>query len=243
MKKISLVTSFLIFFFSFACGSFVKSPTPVDYPGIQLPVSHVEEEYRVHVGDQLDIKLFYNPELNETVIVRPDGRISLQLVHELMAVGLTPGELMRLLRKSYEAELTKPEVTVIVRSFGGRSVFVDGEVNRPGIFTPLRPITVLQSIAQAGGVKDTARTSEVVVIRRGADNRPLVIPVNINKAVDGRDLKQDFILQPFDIVYVPKTFIANLNVWVDQYLRKNIPLNAGVGFSYSYTHELNPAIP
>ena len=241
MGKLSFITSFFILFLSFACAPFVKNPTPVDYPGIQLSVSHVEEYYRIHVGDQLDIKFFYNPELNESVIVRPDGRISLQLAHELMAAGLTPAELMALLTKAYAAELKKPEVTVIVRSFAGRSVFVDGEVYRPGIFTPLKPITVLQSIAQAGGVKDTARTSEVVVIRRGPDNKPLVIPVNTNKVVDGRDLKQDILLQPFDIVYVPKTFIANLNVWVDQYLRKNIPFNISTGYVYSY--ELNPTIP
>ena len=238
MEKLSFIASFFILFFSFACA-FVKTPTPVDYPGIQLPVSHVEEDYRIYVGDQLDIKFFYNPELNETVIVRPDGRISLQLVHELMAAGLTPAELRALLTKAYVTELKKPEVTVIIRSFAGRSVYVDGEVYRPGIFTPLRPITVLQSIAQAGGVKDSARTSEVVVIRRGADNKPLVIPVNIKKVVDGRDLKQDILLQPFDIVYVPKTFIANVNVWVDQYLRKNIPFNISTGVAY----ELNPAVP
>jgi polysaccharide export outer membrane protein len=238
MEKRSLVTSFLILFLSFGCAPFVKTPTPVDYPGIQLAVSYVEEKYQINIGDELDIKFFYNPELNERVIVRPDGRISLQLVHELTAAGLTTEELMRLLTKSYEAKINKPEVTVIVRSFGGRSIFVDGEVNRPGIFTPVRPITVLQSIAQAGGVKDTARTSEVVVIRRRTDNKPLVIPVDMNKALDGTDLRQDFILQPFDIVYVPRSDIANVNLWIDKYIRKNIPFNTGLGFGLSY--ELNP---
>jgi len=72
------------------------------------------------VGDQLEIKFFYDTELNEQVIVRPDGRISLQLVHEVMAAGLTPADLTKLLTAKYAAELKKPELTVIVRSFGAR---------------------------------------------------------------------------------------------------------------------------
>ena len=86
-------------------------------------------------------------------------------------------------------------------------------------------MTVLPAISQAGGVKDTARTTEVIVIRRGADNKPLVIAVNLDKAIDGTDMSQDIILRPFDIVYVPKSPIANVNKWVDQYIRKNLPIS------------------
>ena len=94
-------------------------------------------------------------------------------------------------------------------------------------------MTVLQAISQAGGVKDTARITEVIVIRRGADNKPLVIPVNVKKAIDGADMSQDIILRPFDIVYVPKSAIANVNVWVDQYIRKNIPVYTGFYYNPS----------
>jgi protein involved in polysaccharide export with SLBB domain len=88
--------------------------------------------YIIQPGDQLDIKFFYNPELNENVTVRPDGLISLQLVDEVHASGLTPAQLDDLLTQKYSRELKKPMVTVIMRSFTMQRVYVGGEVNRQG---------------------------------------------------------------------------------------------------------------
>ena len=84
--------------------------------------------YVIHAGDQLDIKFFYNPELNESVVVRPDGKISLQLIDEIQAAGLQPAELDQKLTDLYSRELKKPVLTVIVRSFTGQRVYVGGEV-------------------------------------------------------------------------------------------------------------------
>jgi protein involved in polysaccharide export with SLBB domain len=149
-----------------------------------------------------------------------------------MVVGLTPAELTDLLTKKYATEVKRPEITVIVRSFSAQRVYVDGEVAKPGMISLVGFMTVLPAISQAGGVKDSARTTEVIVIRRGADNKPLVIPVNLNKAIDGTDMSQDIILRPFDIVYVPKSPIANVNKWVDLYVRKNLPISISSGFGY-----------
>jgi protein involved in polysaccharide export with SLBB domain len=232
MKGLALIIGLILIPILSGCvPPVVKDPTPVST--VQSAYPSLEAEYRVQAGDQLEVKFYYNPELNEQVIVRPDGRISLQLVHEIMAAGLTPAELTRFLTEKYTSELKKPELTVIVRSFGGRGVYVDGEVNRPGIIPLIRPISVLQSISQAGGVKDTAQTNHVIVIRRDIDNKPGVIPVNIEKAIDGTDMKQDIFLMPLDIVYVPKSPIANVNVWVDQYIRRNIPIPFSLGYDIS----------
>jgi polysaccharide export outer membrane protein len=230
MQKI-IIIGFLISLYLAGCAPVVKNPTPITYPGIQVTYPYTEKEYRLQVGDQLDIKFFYNPELNEQVTVRPDGKISLQLVHEIMAAGLTPGELTDLLTKGYATEVKRPEITVIVRSFSSQKVYVDGEVNKAGMINLVGFATVLQAISQAGGVKDTARTEEVIVIRRGADNKPLAITVNVKKAIDGTDMSQDIVLRPFDIVYVPKSPIANVNKWVDQYIRKNIPIYLGIYYN------------
>ena len=91
------------------------------------------QEYQIQIGDALDIKFFYHPELNESVMVRPDGRISLQLVHEVQASGLTPEQLRQNLRKKYEPQISQPEIAVIVRSFTAQKVYVDGEVAKPGL--------------------------------------------------------------------------------------------------------------
>ena len=186
MKKILipfwLITAFLLFT---SCSAVVKTSGPLE----NLPVSNVSpQDYKIQVGDTLDIKFFYHPELNESVVVRPDGRISLQLVHEVQASGLTPETLRENLRGKYEAQISKPEIAVIVRSFSSQKIYVDGEVVKPGLIPLTGPMTILQSIASAGGIKETARLDEVIIIRRGPENRPFSTVVNVEKVINGDDL-------------------------------------------------------
>lgn len=190
-----------------------------------------QSEYRIQVGDQLDIKFFYNSELNESVQVRPDGKISLQLLGEIIIYNMTPSELENMLKEKYSPHLATAEVAVIVRAFNMQKVYVDGEVARPGALPLVGFMTVLQSISQAGGVKSNARTGEVLVIRRGEGGKPVVLKVNVNRAAKGKDMSQDVYLAPFDIVYVPRTAVGDVNQFVDNYIRKNIPIGVGTGFS------------
>ena len=114
----------------------VINPTPVSQLDQQArSYAQAPKEYIIEVGDTLDIKFMYNAELNELAVpVRPDGRISLQLAHDVPAAGLTPTQLRNVLNEKYAAELKKPEIAVIVRSFGGQKIFVDGEVNYSGSY-------------------------------------------------------------------------------------------------------------
>ena len=180
-------------------------------------------------GDTLSVKLFYNPELNEEVTVRPDGRISLQLVNEIIAAGRTPSQLTEILSEQYRKELKTPQVTVIVRSFSGHKIYVNGEVNKPGDFVVTTSVTLLQAIASAGGLKETAENNQVIIIRKTSAAKPLIIIADVEAAIEGRDLTQDIALLPFDIVYVPRSNIANVNQWVDQYIRKNLPFYPSIG--------------
>jgi len=184
-------------------------------------------EYILQAGDELDIKFYYSPELNERVTVRPDGRISLQLVRDVQAAGLTPIQLANTLREKYAVQLSEPEVAVIVRTFSAQRVYVGGEVERPGEMALVGPLTVLQAVSRASGFKDSARLAEVLVIRRNVDRTPLVIPVNIEDAISGEDLNQDLTLMPYDVVFVPRSVIANVNKWVKQYVANNIPFSFG----------------
>lgn len=212
-----------------ACATTVKNPESLQ--GLSHASGSVEKEYRIRDGDLLDIKFFYNPELNEQVTVRPDGRISLQLANDLMASGQTPSELTAQLKKIYSSEIDNPEIVVIVRSFSYQRVFVDGEVNRAGLVSLVGQMTVMQSISQAGGKKDSAYLKGVIVIRRMPDNKLITLQLNLEDALENTDVSQDIALLPNDIVYVPKSTIANINVWVDQYIRKNIPVSAGLSYS------------
>jgi polysaccharide export outer membrane protein len=203
----------------------IPTTAPVAKPS--APASYVIQD-----GDQLDVKFFYNPELNESVVVRPDGRISLQLVGEVQAAGKTPAELDKELTDMYSQELRKPTVTVIVKSFAGQRVYVGGEVNTQGLILLPSGMTALQAVFQSGGFKDTAQPADTLVIRKGEGNRPVPIRVNLASAVnDGKGA--GFQLQPDDVVYVPKSAIAEANQFVNQYIER-LFLFRGVSLGFSW---------
>lgn len=213
-----------------ACATPVQNPIPV-YESQMNEALTAQADYKIQTGDQLDIKFFYNSELNESVVVRPDGRITLQLLSQIKVYGMTPSQLEDLLKEGYASQLAKPEVAVIVRSFNMHKVFVDGYVNKPGALPLIGFKTVMQSISEAGGLKDGARKKEILVIRRSDQGKPVVLKLNLSKAMSGEDMSQDIYLDPFDIVFVPSSAIADVNQFVDLYLKKNIPVNTGIGYA------------
>jgi polysaccharide biosynthesis/export protein len=204
-----------------ACAPVAVNPVPVNSPLVK-PAFH-DQEYRIHAGDLLDIKFFYNTELNETVTVRSDGRISLQLVGEIVSAGQTPAQLTAQLKEKYAPVLVQPDVTVIVKGSGGQKIFVDGEVNAPGIKDIIGPKTVRQCIAEAGGLKETARENDILVIRQRKNQDPMIVVVNLESINSGADFSQDISIYPYDIVYVPRSPIANANLWIKQYISQMIP--------------------
>jgi protein involved in polysaccharide export with SLBB domain len=210
-----------------ACTSpSLKNATPLS----SLPQAMGTQEYLIQPGDNLDIRFFYNPELNEVQQVRPDGRISLQLVGEQPVAGQTPKQVETLLRQQYSRELKQPEIAVIVRGFGGQKAYVDGEVGHPGAVDLTGGLSALQAVAASGGWKSTARTDQVIIIRR-VDGKPVAVPLNLKAAIEGTDIAQDIQLRPYDVVYVPRSSISDLNLFIDQYFRQNIPIPFGLGYT------------
>jgi len=183
-----------------------------------------QAEYLIGVGDTLDIKFLYNPELNELAVpVRPDGRISLQLANDVHAANLTPNQLRKVLAEKYAAEINKPEVAVIVRRFTSHKLFVDGEVLFPGMVTIEGPTSLVHAISLARGFRESARLSNVIVIRKDAAGKAMSTNNDYRKIIDGSDLSQNITLMPYDIVYVPKSVIANVNKFVAEYINSAIP--------------------
>lgn len=226
MTLLRIVTLFIVLVFC-GCTSTKTGILPIPPASAN---AETKVEYKIQAGDLLDIKFFYNSELNEQVAVRSDGKISLQLIREITAAGMTPTGLADTLSKAYMSEIVDPKITVIVRATVADKVYVDGEVNRAGMVTMNGVITVVQSIAQAGGMKDTANPKSIFVIRRAIGDEISAIPVNIEK-IRKNGSSGDVILQPNDIVYVPKSSISNVNTWIELYIRKNIPLPVGLGYS------------
>ncbi len=229
MKRLLLIL--MILSLVAACGPVVKYPTAVVNSPEIATARYPTVEYRIQPGDTLEVRFYNNPELNETVTVRPDGKISLQLAPEARAAGLTPEELSRQLTGQYSQELRNPKIAVLVRTPASNRVYVGGEVFKPGVVSLLAPLTVFQSITEAGGLTNEARTKEIVIIRKG-EKKPIIFTVNLANVIDGSNLSEDVTLMPFDIVFVPKSPIANVDLWVDQYLRRLIPIPFGFGYTF-----------
>lgn len=183
--------------------------------------------YALHKGDVFDIKFFYNPELNEQVTVRPDGKIALQLIGEVQVEGVGVADLTARLKERYTKNLAHPELTILVRSFAMQKLFVDGEVMKPGMIDLPARLTVAQSIAQAGGFRDTAKVRDVLLIRRDAGGAPTVTHLDLKPPRTVEDASADIPVEPFDVIFVSRSKIANVNRWVDDYIRKNIPITFG----------------
>jgi protein involved in polysaccharide export with SLBB domain len=211
-------------------SSSIKEVVPLARDQAQEPVIYI-----IQPGDELDIKFFYNPELNETIVVRPDGMISLQLIDEIRAAGLKPAELDDQLTRLYSSELRKPVLTVIIRSFTRQRVYVGGEVTLPGLIVLPAGMTALQAVFQSGGFKETADPAETLIIRKGANDRPIPMRINLAKAM-AADGASDMQLQPDDIIYVPKSAIANVNKFIEQYIAGLLMFR---GWSFGVTQDLS----
>jgi protein involved in polysaccharide export with SLBB domain len=197
----------------------VPSATSFD-PTLPLPPG----EYRIATGDEIDIVLPLNPELNVRTFVRPDGRISLELVDEIRAEGLTTAELTEQLRDAYSTELRDPEISVNVVSMAAR-IYVDGHVVKPGEYPWTRQVTAMQAVSLAGGVRESGTTEHLVVVRRSAEGEQQIFEIDLEQVASGSGLSKDIFLIPYDTVYVPPSRVADVNKWVDQYIRQNIPIS------------------
>ena len=188
--------------------------------------------YRIGVGDQLHVRFLYQPDMSEDVPVRPDGRISLGTTGEMTVVGMTPTELEKLIVERSSAHLRNPEVTVVVTKIGERRVYVGGEVARPG-FVELQPdMTVLQAVLQTGGFRKTARLDSVLIMMPGPDGRFSAARVDMQSVVED-GVPERVRLHPDTIVYVPQTWIGNMDDVVDQWVRGLIPSLPRVGVGHS----------
>ena len=183
-------------------------------------------------GDIIEVQFYYTPELNDNQTIRPDGKISLQLVGQVEAGGKTPEELREELLKLYASHLKNPQINVVVRSLPNRLVYVGGQVITPGIVQMPGPMSVLEAIIQAGGLNYlTAEIKNVIVIRHTEDKR-FAWSVNLEPVLKGEESEQ-FMLEPKDIVYVSQTKITRANQWVDQHINQLIP-QTGFFFGRNY---------
>lgn len=207
----------------------VVEPTPVE-DLVALSSRYVSAPYRLAPGDELTVRFYYSPQLDEDVKVRPDGNISLALTGEYVAAGKTAEALSAEITDAYSAYFKRSSAVVIVRNFANDRVFTAGELRQPREL-PLVPgaRTVLQSIAASGGLTDDATLNSVILVRRLPEqNQPMVAELDLSLALSGEDPSQDVLLMPNDLVYVPKSGAADFNLAVRQFLLNNFNLSSSV---------------
>jgi protein involved in polysaccharide export with SLBB domain len=197
-----------------------KSTAPA--PSRRLAQASPSSRVTLDPGDVVEIKFFFTPQLNITQTVRPDGKISLELIREVTAQGKTAVELRDELLRLYEPHLKAPEIAVVVRSFYTRRVFVGGQVMESGVIEMPGEMTALEAVMEAGGFDLRAAERKSVIVIRYTNGRRYAYKLDLKRATAGKETKP-FYLEPRDIVHVPRTKIAKLNQWIDQHINKIIP--------------------
>lgn len=176
-------------------------------------------------GDQIQVQYMVNPEWDATVVVGADGKGSFPFLEDVPVAGLTLGQLDNNLEAIYQEKLEFPEVTLNILAYGGREVVVMGEVNEPGAvpFVSDR-LTLVEAIGRAGGpIKETALLKQVMLVRwlpQEGRRRSWTIDAR-QKYWNGPD---EIYLQPYDVIFIPNTPIDDVDIWVDQYIRRLIPV-------------------
>lgn len=194
--------------------------------------------YRLGPGDVLEIKFMQNPELNETVQIRPDGRISMPLVGELLVATTTIQELSHRLETAYSSVLKSPQAMIQVREFANRRVFVGGEVTRPGVIPLVGRQTAYSAVMEAGGFRASAARSEVIVIRKGDEDAPRLLRLSMKNKDGSAAEAASFPLQPLDVVLVMESGVARSARAVDQYVRQMLPLTLTSGATWIFGNTL-----
>lgn len=281
--------------------------SPGDMLEVMYHISLVSEaqDYRLGINDEINVDFYYQPQINRTLVVRPDGKITLPIKGDFRAAGLKPVELAAVIKKEYSDILNDPVVTVSVNKYSskinelqkaitnaprgqaklvtigpdgniylpllksvkasgktidelkdiinneyryefnnlsvsilieritGNRIFVFGEAQRTGPIPVDKPMTILQAIAASGGVLPTGSLENVKIMYWNDKNEPVLKTVNLQSMMDNLKLEEDIIVPNNSVIFIPKTTIAKMNKWVDQYIRQLFLWQGeSLGFSY-----------
>ena len=188
-------------------------------------------DYLLSPGDVVDVQFFYNPELNQKVQIRPDGRISLSLAGEVDLARKTVPAAIREVEIAYKNILKSPSVSLQIEGYAAQKVYVGGEVARTGAVNMPGDLTVLQALMEAGGPVHTASGKELLLIRRDDQGELSIHKLSMKNNKDGPSEIMTTKLRPYDIILVPESKVARVDRWVDDYLRKMDPAFVTAGLN------------
>jgi len=162
-----------------------------------------EDTYIIGDDDVLSINVWKEPEISKQIPVRSDGKISLPLVGEVVAAGRTPPQLEQEITSKLQGYITDPQVTVIVEQMNSQKFNIFGQVGRPGSYPLISGITIVDALANAGGLKDFAKKKSIYILRQNPGGVETRIPFNYEKFIKGKDVAQNIQIKPHDTLVVP----------------------------------------
>lgn len=214
---------------SLSASGAAKYPSP---PPEFFATNQSASASEISAGDTLNIRFFYSPELNKTVRVRDDGKISLDLFQGIVAAGKTPEDLQKYLISIYSREFTHPEISVDLDSSERSAVYVTGEVLLPGSKALHGPETVAMVLAMSQINEKTAASKSVFLVRRDAVGKYNVYKMDVS-VPSSKDLNIQ--VQQGDVLLVPRKGIVKANDFVDLYIRQMIPATMGASTTVLFT--------
>jgi polysaccharide export outer membrane protein len=176
-------------------------PAPAAAPEVRTPAPDPAADYVIGADDTLHISVWKEPDITATLPVRPDGKISLPLLNDVPAAGLTPMQLAASITEKLKKYIADPRVTVVVTAMNSRRIFVTGEVTHPGAMPLLPNMTVLQALSSAGFTQ-FANVKGIYLLRT-ENGRQVKLPFNYKEVVKGKNPEQNIRLQPGDTLVVP----------------------------------------
>ena len=211
----------------------ISKPVPSpDFPeGAWNDYNQAVDPYILWTGDTLDIAVTTAPELSrQGVVIAPDGSVQIPFIGRLQAAGRTVNSLQGVISLGLQSELRDPRVFVAATDFGSQQIFVNGQVNQPGIYQLPGQIGPLQAIAMAGGTLGSANTKQVILMRRLPGGEVKSAVYNIKKGVLDPRAADWGPLQRFDVIHVNATWIAQQNQFVQEYIRNALPVDFSLVF-------------
>lgn len=197
-----VLIAIVLFAFPVSLAAQVKTPPKL--------TTVTEQRYRLQPGDVVEVQFRYSPEFNQTVTVQPDGYITLEIAGDLKIAGFTIEQTREAILRQARTRLQDPVATVLLKEFQRPYFVVSGEVGQPGKIEMRERVTAIQAIMLAGGMKETAKSSQIVVFRQINSDMAEVKLLNLKSIKKTSDLENDMTLQAGDMVYVPRDKISKV---------------------------------
>jgi polysaccharide export outer membrane protein len=198
-------TCFIVFLMASLCGAYAQQKAQL--------VSR-DQPYLLQSSDVLELEYEYTPEYNQVATIEPDGTVRLKLLGQVAVAGMSLDKASEVIKAQASARLNKPEITLTLKDFVKPHFTVYGEVSRPGVYDIHGSVTVLQAIALSGGVRDTSKETQVVLVRKVNADIAEVKVINTKLMSSAKGAREDFDLRPGDMLIVPKSRLGKIEPYV-----------------------------